>query len=49
MAWLRCRILLLVIFLDRLQRIKWYSHHRDRTNADKSIFSIYIGKLISLC
>nr|WP_206514970.1 hypothetical protein [Enterobacter asburiae] len=49
MAWLRCRILLLFIFLDRLQRIKWYSHHRDRTNADKCIFSIYIGKLISLC
>lgn len=34
MAWLRCRTLLLVIFLDRLQRIKWYSHHRDRTNTD---------------
>ncbi len=42
-TWLRCRALLLVILLDRLLCIKWYSHHRDRTSLDKSIFSIYIG------
>ena len=42
-SWLRYRALLLVIFLDRLHCIKWYSHHRDRTNPDKSIFPIYIG------
>lgn len=38
-SWLKYRALLLVIFLDRLHCIKWYSHHRDRTNPDKSIFS----------
>lgn len=42
-SWLRYRALLLVICLDRLHCIKWYSHHRDRSNPDKSIFPIYIG------
>ena len=33
----------LLIFFYRLKRVKCNSYHRDRTNTDESIFSIYVS------